>query len=555
MSRVRGNACLLLMKQPSILLVRLACFEVKVGRPAALQSTPPDLFTADGSSRLQERLQRAEHIIAALEKGVAVLGADLRVVWANEPMRQWCAGDPIGKTLLEALGSVTLVWPECFSMDDGLRDGKSTSLRLHHGNLYLDVAITPLREGDRVVELIALCTDVTSSVIRQQKLDALHRAGQELAALDTDELSEMTVDDRIELLKQNLRRHIHNLLQYNVIEIRLLDQPTGELRPLLEEGMTAEAAQRVLYARTEGNGVTGYVAATGQSYLCRDAESDAHYIKGAEGARSSMTVPLVFQDGVIGTLNVESPKPNAFGAEDLQFAELFSREIAHALHTLNLLRAQQSCTASQAIDAVNREIALPADELLALASSLIEQLASNAEQARALERIIADARAIKRGIQSVGDDFARLRPGGHEAIRLKAMHILVIDCDERVRRSAHALLEKEGCQVETAATAQEGLSLARSASYDSVLMAVRHPDMGGTALYRALKALPSSGRVILTQGFEYDGGHTLVNVRQEGYWLPVLYKPFQPHQLFKALTCPAPPASAQAVQPETIPAT
>ena len=87
----------------------------------------------------------------------------------------------------------------------------------------------------------------------------------------------------------------------------------------------------MLYARTEGNGVTGYVAATGQSYLCRDTEHDCHYIKGAEGAHSSMTVPLVFQDAVIGTFNVESPKPNAFGAEDLQFAELFSREIAQAL--------------------------------------------------------------------------------------------------------------------------------------------------------------------------------------------------------------------------------
>lgn len=505
-----------------------------------MQTLPPDQCDDGSSPTLQERLQRAEHIISSLEKGVAVLTTELRVVWANPSFRNWCAADPIGKTLLEALGNVTLVWPEFFPLD-GLLAGKSTSLRLqYHGQLYLDVAISPIHDGDRIVELIALCTDVTATVVRQQKLDALHRAGQELAALDTDELSEMTVDDRIELLKQNLRRHIHDLLNYNVIEIRLLDQATGELKPLLEEGMTVEASQRALYSRTEGNGVTGYVAATGQSYLCRDTEHDSHYIKGAEGARSSMTAPLVFQDGVIGTFNVESPKPNAFGAEDLQFAELFSREIARALHTLNLLRAQQSCTASQAIDAVNREIALPADELLALASSLLAQAGANLEQSKPLERIIADARAIKQNIQNVGDEFARLRPGGNQQIQLKGMRILVIDCDDRIRRSAHALLEKEGCQVETAATGQEGLALIRCGRYSAVLMAIRHPDMGGTALYRSLKALGPDCRVILTQGFEYDGGHTLVNVRQEGYWLPVLYKPFQPNQLFKALTCPAP---------------
>jgi len=497
--------------------------------------------SGNSSTRLADRLLRSEHIIAALEKGVAVLDTELRVTWANEPFCKWCQSEPRGKALLEALGSVTVVWPEFFSTDS-LQLGKSTSIRLqYHGNLYLDISITPFREQDRVIELIALCTDVTTSVIRQQKLDALHRAGQELSALDTDELSEMTVDDRIELLKQNLRRHIRDLLQYNVIEIRLLDEPTGELKPLLEEGMTPEAAGRVLYARTEGNGVTGYVAATGQSYLCRDTENDSHYIKGAEGARSSMTVPLAFQDGVVGTFNVESPKPNAFGAEDLQFAELFSREIAHALHTLNLLRAQQSCTASQAIDAVNREIALPADELLALASSLLEQAGANLEQSKSLERIIADVRAIKQSIANVGDEFARLRPGEQEPIRLKGKRILVVDSEERIRRSAHSLLEKEGCQVETAATGLEGLSLARAGHYDAVLMAIRHPDIGGTSLYRSLKAILPNGRVVLTQGFEYDGGHTLVNVRQDGYWLPVLYKPFQPLQVLKALTCPPPP--------------
>ncbi|MCE9531163.1 MAG: response regulator [Planctomycetes bacterium] len=501
----------------------------------------------------QERLLRAEHIVASLEKGVAILGIDFKITWANDPFREWCSQDPIGKSLLEALDEVSLVWPEIFPFD-GLLTGKPTSLRLQfYGNRYLDVTISPFRERDCVVELIALCSDVSETVSRQQKLDALHRAGQELAALDADELTEMTVDDRVELLKQNLRRHIHDLLNYNVIEIRLLNPATQELKPLLEEGMTPEAAQRVLYARAAGNGVTGYVGATGQSYLCRDAETDPHYIKGAEGARSSMTVPLVFQDATIGTFNVESPKPNAFGPEDLQFAELFSREIAQAMHTLNLLRAQQSCTAVQAIEAVNRDIALPVDDLLSLACTALKDAQDKPELVQQLEQIIANTRTIKQKIQNVGDDFARLSPGGNIPIRLRGMRILVIDCDERIRRSAHALLEKEGCQVETAATGQEGITLARASHYDAVLMAIRHPDIGGTALYRSLRELQPDCRVILCQGFEYDGSHTLVNVRQDGYWLPVLYKPYQPNQLFKALTC-SPPSSLDCPsrQPEVV---
>lgn len=516
------------------------------------QTTATDKGMTDYSA-LQERLQRAEHIVAVLEKGVAVLGTDFRITWANEPFREWCPADPQGKTILEALGEVTLVWPEVLPTE-AILAGKPASMRLQHrGSRYLDITISACTECGQPVELVALCTDVTPTVVRQQKLDALHRAGQMLAALEADELSEMTYEDRVELLKQNLRRQIHKLLQYNVIEIRLLDPVSGELKPLLEEGMTPEAASRVLFARTEGNGVTGYVAATGQSYLCRDTIGDPHFIRGSEGARSSMTVPLIHQDCVIGTFNVESPKPNSFSGEDLQFAELFSREIAQSLHTLDLLRAQQSCSATQAIDAVNREIALPADELLSLASSLLEQVGDASELRQPLHRIIADARTMKECIQNVGADFARLRPGANGAVRLKGMRILVIDDDDRIRRSAHQLLEKEGCQVETVSSGQEGLTLARSSRYDAVLMAIKPSDIGGTALYRELKALQPDSRVILTQGFEYDGGHTLPNVRQEGYWLPVLYKqPFQPNQLFKALTCQTPSDSQILSQPEII---
>ena len=85
--------------------------------------------------------------------------------------------------------------------------------------------------------------------------------------------------------------------------------------------------------------MTGFVAATGESYLCPDTANDPHYIAGAAGARSSMTVPLKFHDEVIGTLNVESPRVNGFGPDDLQFTELFSKEIAASLHTLDLLSA------------------------------------------------------------------------------------------------------------------------------------------------------------------------------------------------------------------------
>ncbi len=126
--------------------------------------------------------------------------------------------------------------------------------------------------------------------------------------------------------------------------------------------MDEAANKRRLFARPHGQGVTGFVAATGKSYLCEDTAEDPLYIEGCAGAKSSLTVPLIQHDNkVIGTFNVESPEPHAFTESDLQFLEIYSRDVAHALNTLELLVAQQANTAQASVEAIHREVALPVD--------------------------------------------------------------------------------------------------------------------------------------------------------------------------------------------------
>jgi CheY-like chemotaxis protein len=257
-----------------------------------------------------------------------------------------------------------------------------------------------------------------------------------------------------------------------------------------------------------------------------------------------MTVPIEYLGEVIGTFNVESPEPNAFGPEDLQFTELFARELARSLHTLNLLDAQEQCAATGVIESVNRDIALPADDLLAVASGLIERLADLPDAVEQLRRVLTDARKIKLAVRHIGGGVAK-QSGPTADSNLDGLRVLVIDADERIRKSAHNLLERKGCVVETAISATEGIAMAKAGTYDAALISVKHADMGGTAAYLALvKALPL-GRVILTQRFEYDSCHTVVNAKQAGYWLPVLFKPFQEPMLLKVLTCPVPSAPAK----------
>lgn len=376
-------------------------------------------------------------------------------------------------------------------------------------------------------------------------LGLLARGGTLLSNLDIEHLGEMSAEERIELLKHNLREAIHEALHYDVIDIRLLDRRTGELKPLLNEGMLPDAVNRKLYAKSDGNGVSGKVAATGKSYLCPDTSCDDHYLAGAAAARSSLTVPLLIGETVIGTFNIESPRADAFTQQDVQFTETFGREIARALWTLELLSVENRNTVSSSVDRINRNVNLPLDDILAAATMLLTQSAGQPpDRIEKLKQILASARSIKQSIQSVGEgSHDSTGAEGESGQRLAGLRILVVDSDERIRRSVHAFLDPLGCQVETVRTGAEALAMARLGTYDAVLADIRLPDLAGYEAYSQLRAAQPQARMILMTDFEYDSGHAIIRARQEGLRL-VLLKPFPKEQLIDAIAGSSLAASA-----------
>ncbi len=485
---------------------------------------------------------QADRILEALVDGVVLVDPDLRIVWANAEFRKWCSAAPSieGKTFYEALESPDILGPEYSPFHSALSHGPSCT-RLHlPGGRYVQLHVTPIRDpkGD-ISHYIGVGRDITAEHQQQQKLDAIHRAGRELADIDAKELAQMALEERIELLKSNILRYAHDLLHYDVVEIRLLDRTTNRLDTLIAEGVTPEAKSRVLYAQAQGNGVTGFVAATGKSYLCPDTATDPLYIEGAAGARSSLTVPLLYADQVIGTFNVESPQLNAFTEQDQQFLEIFSREIADSLHTLELLTAEKRGTATQSIEAISREVAIPVDEILTSASAVLDRyIGVDAEMADELRQILSSARAIKLTIQKVGETLApapavekAAEPSPH---RLKGLRILVVDSDDRVRRSAHSILGRFGCVVEAAPEGKEAVSMARLNPYDVLLADIRLPDMTGHEVFQKLKQVRPNVPVVLMSAYGYDPSHSIVKCRQEGL-RGVLFKPFRVEQLVDVL--------------------
>jgi CheY-like chemotaxis protein len=347
----------------------------------------------------------------------------------------------------------------------------------------------------------------------------------------------MAVEERTDLLKYNIGRHMKDLLGLDFIEIRLLDRATNRLIPLLTEGMTPLAANRELYARKEGNGVTGFVAATGQSYVCPDTTQDPLYLEGAVGSRSSLTVPLIIHGTVIGTLNVESPQPDAFDDRDRQFIEIYGRNIAAAIHTLALLQAEKVSTASASVEAINRELALPLDDIITDATTVLDRYAGHDEDIIArLRHLLYRAREIRSLIHKAGSTVVPL-PKQTRAVpspRLTGARLLVVDADEAIRRSAHHLLGCQGANVETARDAHEAIALMRQAPYSAALVDIRLPDLDGYEAFKRLREVQPNVPIILMTGFGWDPTHSIVKARQEGLQT-VLYKPFRADRLMDAV--------------------
>lgn len=515
---------------------------VQPAREAATAQPTLEAATAFQNTRLLDSMPDA----------VAVIDRDRKILWSNARLREWAPGLNVeGMKFPDVLGEQASTPAGVRACDGAFEKNQqctstvrwtSTCPSGKSENRFLQIHAIPIRAGDgsHVEHLIVLGRDVTTENLQQQKLVAIHKAGVALAEMTAEELALMSVEDRKELLKQNILHYTHDLLQYNVIEVRLLDRDTGKLVPLLAFGMEPSAMARELFSCETGNGVTGWVAATGKSYLCHDTASDPLYLEGFKGAKSSLTVPLVMQDQVIGTFNVESPAPDSFGESDLQFLEIFARDVAAALHTLDLLQAERMSTTVKSVEAIHSAVALPIDDILIDAVMLMEAYQGHEpEILDRLRRILRKARDIKQVIQGVGRTMSPTRAlpvacDQQTYDRLRGRQVLVVDADEEVRSSAHKLLEQCGCVVETAHDAGEAIHLARSNNYGAIIADSHLPDMSGYAFFMRLREMLDNVPMVLMREFGYDADHTIVKARAAGV-RTFLFKPFGLENLVKAL--------------------
>jgi len=467
-------------------------------------------------------------VLNTIGQGVGIIDPQGHILWSNAPFSRF-PPEIRGRVLAECAeyGSLAELPQETTRL-------RSLSL-VTEEDQHFDATITSFVHRG-ATRLVAVISDVTRARQLQKKIDAIDNAGRELVHVDVDQLPKMGIRERLDLLERKIIRYTGELLNFDNFAICLLDRKTNKLEIVTCMGLPPEAQEVDIYASTENNGITGYVAATGRSYICPDVQRDPRYLRGIKEARSSLTVPLMLHDHVVGTLNIESRRPAAFSEDDRQFAEIFGRYIAIALHILEVLVMERYTTRGRLADNVSTEIAGPLGDILADATTLMEDYIGHDDLRRRLSAITDNVARIKESVKHAAqpeDGLLGTRPTQPQTDPLLAgKSVMVIDDEDIIRQTVRDVLTKFGCQVETAREGPEGLAMINQRSYDLVITDIRMPGYDGYEIFRAVKTRNSACPVIFMTGFGYDPNHSIIRAQPEGL-SAVLYKPFKVDQLLQ----------------------
>ncbi|QNN24026.1 response regulator [Planctomycetales bacterium ZRK34] len=484
--------------------------------------------------------QQSSLVLNTIGEGVCVVDDRGACVWANNRMQAFPPEvyDRVKQTCISA----RQIFAEQVSPLPVAKRPRRRSKKFGFqvgAERYFEAYVSPvIDDRGNVTQVVAVVWDASSGRRLQQKIDAIDAAGRELVRLEAEAISKLNVAERLRLLEEKIIRYTSDLLHFDNFIIRLLNKKSNKLEPVISVGLPPEALEVDLYAQPEGNGISGYVAATGRSYICHDVEKDPRYVLGLGHAKSSLTVPLRLHDKVIGVFNIESQSSGAFNEDDRQFAEIFGRYIAVALNVLDLMVVERYTFADRMAQNIVREMAAPLNDIVTETQSIIEEYIGHDDMRQRLNKVLDNVEAIRQSVKDLTQG-AKTVLGTRDVEAdsqspLAGKRVLIADDEASIRNTIADVLGKFDCEVFTCKDGHEAVNLIDSQPMDLIVSDIRMPHRNGYEIFAAARRRNETIPVILMTGFGYDPNHAIVRASQEGLEA-VLYKPFKVDQLLEEI--------------------
>ena len=266
-------------------------------------------------------------------------------------------------------------------------------------------------------------------------------------------------------LAQEIIRVLDKILGCKFAAVLLIDEETGQLVPFAihnrdNEVLAADKAFLAAHELRVGDGVTGWVAQTGQSVRLGDVSQDPRYYPLHEDIKSEICVPLRLRDRIVGVVNLESVEPEAYSEWDQHVLETIAAQIAVSIENSRLFETvQQSQLQLREMGRRLNEIAEVerkqlAQELHDRVGQTLTALSINLNVARSLLppegsdqaglRLDDSVHLLEEAAESIRDVMAELRPAVLDDYGLAAALRWYVETVSR-RTSMTIHYKDEGC--------------------------------------------------------------------------------------------------------------
>ncbi len=191
------------------------------------------------------------------------------------------------------------------------------------------------------LQILNPLADVTDELRRRaERLELIARVGRSATALQ----------DLDELLAQAVRM-IREAFGYYNAAVLLVEEDALILRATT---MPSIADRPIPRLKVGHEGITGWVAAHGEPSLVPDVRRDPRWVSfnGNVQTRSELAVPIRLGGEVIGVLDVQSARPDAFGEVDVATQQTVADQLAVAIGNSRLYRSAR--LRAERLAAVNR---------------------------------------------------------------------------------------------------------------------------------------------------------------------------------------------------------
>ena len=196
-----------------------------------------------------------------------------------------------------------------------------------------------------LVVLRILADNVAAALEGVRMVDALNTRSRQLQAVTEVSRVLASILDLDELLRQVVAI-VHEKFNYPFVHCFVLD-PTRE-RLVFAAGTGAiskvMAKGEFSFGLADARGLVAWSAREGQTFLANDVSREPLYLENAlppAHTRAEMTVPLKYGGEILGVLDLQSDRVNAFGEEDRFILEALAAGISTALRNANLYRTER----------------------------------------------------------------------------------------------------------------------------------------------------------------------------------------------------------------------